>query len=353
MLEKFNQVCAVALENKAEDIFLQVGSPPSIRVSGEVLELEADPIQLDEMSALAKLCGHNLESGDADLSWESPEGMRYRVNFYSSMGRRCAVLRLLKQVTQTISELGLPEERMHNWFNRRSGLVLVTGATGSGKSTSLASCLNWVIQNSNKHIVTIEDPVEYILGTGKSIVSQREVGCDTTSFDAGLRSALRQSPDVILVGEIRDKETAKAALHACETGHLVVSTLHSSNVAETFNRMLLLFPEGDRASARSVLSKQLIGILSQKLVPSTNGGMQLLLEHLESVGVVRKWIQEGEMHQISDFIKESENNGNLSYLSSVFEAYKANLISEETAKSSCTDPNDFNRIKLGLSHGSR
>jgi len=353
MLEKIERVCDAAVKHEAEDVFLQVGISPSIRVHGKVLELDVDATSQEEMEALAEDCGYDMESGDADLSWESKSGMRYRVNFYSSMSRSCAVLRLLKEVTQSISELGLPKDRMQDWLSRQSGLVLVTGATGSGKSTSLASCLNWIIKNHHKHVVTVEDPVEYILNTGKSVISQREVGADTESFGAGLRSALRQSPDVILVGEIRDYETAKVALHACETGHLVLSTIHSSNVAETFDRLLLLFPEGDRESARHVLSKQLIGVICQKLVETVDESLYLLLEHLENAGVIRKWIREGDMHSITDFIKESEVGGNKSFISSIIGAYKAELITEEVARAACGDPSEFNRMKLGVSHGSR
>lgn len=353
MLENIERVCDAAVKHEAEDVFFQAGTAPSVRVNGKVLELEVAPTTDEEMEAFASDCGYVLASGDADLSWESSSQMRYRVNFYSSMGRSCAVLRLLKKVTKSISELGLPKDRMQDWLSRESGLILVTGSTGSGKSTSLASCLNWIIKNSHKHVVTVEDPVEYILDTGKSVVSQREVGADTKSFGAGLRSALRQSPDVILVGEIRDYETAKVALHACETGHLVVSTLHSSNVAETFDRLLLLFPEGDRESARHVLSKQIIGVLSQKLVPAEDESLYLLLEHIENAGVIRKWIREGDMSSISDFIKESETGGNKSFLSSIMAAYNANIISDDTARSACADPSEFNRMKLGVSHHSR
>lgn len=353
MLEKIERVCSAAVKHQAEDVFLQVGNSPNIRVRGKVLELDVEPTTTEEMISLAEDCGYDLESGDADLSWTSEQGMRYRINFYSSMSRSCAVLRLLKEVTQSISELGLPKDRMQDWLSRQSGLVLVTGATGSGKSTSLASCLNWIIKNHNKHIVTVEDPVEYILNSGKSVISQREVGADTESFGKGLRSALRQSPDVILVGEIRDYETAKVALHACETGHLVLSTIHSSNVAETFDRLLLLFPEGDRESARHVLSKQLIGVLCQKLVNTVDDSLYLVLEHLENAGVISKWIREGDMHNISDFIKSSETGGNKSFISSIISAYKAQLISEDVARIACEDPNEFNRMKLGVSHGSR
>jgi len=162
MLENIERVCEAAVKHDAEDLFLKVGNSPSIRMRGEVLELDVEPTTVEEMAALAKDCNYELGSGDTDLSWTSSSGMRYRVNFFSSMGRSCGVLRLLKEVTKSIEDLGLPTDRMQNWLSRPSGLVLVTGATGSGKSTSLAGCLNWVIQNHHKHVLTVEDPVEYI-----------------------------------------------------------------------------------------------------------------------------------------------------------------------------------------------
>jgi len=263
------------------------------------------------------------------------------------------VLRPLREVTQSIMALGLPVERLQNWLSRNHGLILFTGATGSGKSTSLASCLSWVSKKYKKHIITIEDPVEYLLKSDQSLVSQRQIGTDTVSFDRGLRAALRQSPDVIFVGEIRDYETAKAALQACETGHLVVSTLHSSNVVETVQRLLMLFPSAEREGALHVISRQLLGILSQKLVPGEDGDLHLLVEHLENAGAVKKWLEQSEINKISDFLAQGSQGENVTFINSIILAYKSGQISEETARSACDDPADFNRIILGVSHGSR
>ena len=353
-MDLIETLCKVAIENGAEDLYLKQDSTPRLRIKGELLEIDDTIFDEDDMDQFLEKCGYDESpTKEADLAWENAAGQRFRVNVYDSLGTRCAVLRPLREVTQSIMALGLPVERMQSWLSRNNGLILFTGATGSGKSTSLASCLSWVSKNFKKHIITIEDPVEYLLKNDQSLVSQRQVGTDTATFDKGLRAALRQSPDVIFVGEIRDYETAKAALHACETGHLVVSTLHSSNVAETVQRLLMLFPSAEREGALHVISRQLLGILSQKLVPGEDGNLHLLVEHLENAGAVKKWLENAEINKISDFLAQGSLGDNVTFINSIILAYKSGQISEETARSACDDPADFNRILLGVSHGSR
>lgn len=353
-MDLIETLCKVALENRAEDLYLKQDSTPRLRIKGDLLEIEDTIFNEENMERFLEKCGYDdSPTKEADLAWENAEGNRFRVNVYDSLGTRCAVLRPLREATQSMMELGLPVDRLQGWLSRNNGLILFTGATGSGKSTSLASCLSWVSKNFKKHIVTIEDPVEYLLRNDQSLISQRQVGTDTESFDSGLRSALRQSPDIVFVGEIRDYETAKAVLHACETGHLVVSTLHSSNVAETVQRLLMLFPSAEREAALHVLSRQLLGILSQKLVPNEDGELHLLIEHLENAGVVRKWLEESELNKITDFLAQGSHGDNVTFINSIILAYKSGQISEETARAACDDPADFNRIILGVSHGSR
>lgn len=353
-MELIETLCRVAIENDAEDMYLREESTPRMRIRGEIIEVENTIFSHEDMEDFLDKCGYEESPAqEKDLAWENAAGLRFRVNVYKSLGSRSAVLRPLKEVTQTMMGLGLPVERLQNWLTRKHGLILFTGATGSGKSTSLASSLSWVSKRYKKHIITIEDPVEYLLNSDESLVSQRQVGTDTLSFDKGIRSALRQSPDIILVGEIRDYETAKAALHACETGHLVVSTLHSSNVSETVQRLLMIFPADEREGALHVLSRQLLGILSQKLVPAQSGGLHLLVEHLENSGAVKKWLEESELNKINDFLAQGVQGENVTFISSIVLAYKAGQISEETARASCDDPADFNRIMLGVSYGSR
>ncbi|MFT5633208.1 MAG: pilus retraction protein PilT [Rubritalea sp.] len=353
-MDLIKTLCRVALENEAEDLYLKADNSPRLRIKGDLIEIEDTIFSEEDMERFLDRCGYDESpTKEADLAWENSAGQRFRVNVFDSLGTRCAVLRPLREVTQSMMALGLPVERLQNWLTRNHGLILFTGATGSGKSTSLASCLSWVSKKFKKHIITIEDPVEYLLKSDQSLVSQRQIGTDTESFDKGLRAALRQSPDVIFVGEIRDYETAKAALHACETGHLVVSTLHSSDVVETVQRLLMLFPAAEREGALHVISRQLLGILSQKLVPGEDGNLHLLVEHLENVGVVKKWLEESEINKIADFLAQGSQGENVTFINSIILAYKSGQISEDIARAACNDPADFNRIILGVSHGSR
>jgi twitching motility protein PilT len=353
-MDLIETLCRVVLENDADDLYLKEDNSPRLRIKGDLIEIEDTIFSEEDMERFLDRCGYDESpTKEADLAWENSAGQRFRVNVFDSLGARCAVLRPLREVTQSMMALGLPVDRLQNWLSRNHGLILFTGSTGSGKSTSLASCLRWVSKKFKKHIITIEDPVEYLLKSDQSLVSQRQIGTDTQSFDKGLRAALRQSPDVIFVGEIRDYETAKAALHACETGHLVVSTLHSSNVAETVQRLLMLFPSAEREGALHVISRQLLGILSQKLVPSEDGSLHLLVEHLENAGAVKKWLEESEINKISDFLAQGSQGENVTFINSIVLAYKSGQISEDTARAACDDPADFNRIILGVSHGSR
>lgn len=353
MLDLLEEVCAVGVESGCEDIFLKGGTPPRVRLDGSIREFE-QVVTNEQMEVFWALCGASDDSNkEADVAWKSQAGQRFRVNCFKSMGALCAVLRPLRENTKTLTDLGLPEDKFHEWLTRRSGLVLVTGATGSGKSTSLSSALKWLAENQAKHIVTVEDPIEYMLRSAKSLVSQRQVGVDTQSFSTGLRAALRQSPDVIFVGEIRDAETAKTALHACETGHLVVSTLHSATVPETTERLVSIFPVADREASLGVLSKQLIGIMCQKLVPKVGGGLCLLLEHMEFSGAIKKWVAEGDLHKIAEFHQTAQAVENLRFIDSIMHFYKHGVITEETGRAACEDPDEFDRFMLGVGSGSR
>ncbi len=353
-MELIETLSKVAIENGAEDLHLKQGEPPRLRIRSELIEIEDTLLSAEDMDKFLDSCGFEpSDDKEVDLAWLNGEGQRFRVNIFESLGSRCAVLRPLAEVTASMLELGLPSERLQNWFSRNHGLILFTGATGSGKSTSLASGLTWVNNNFKKHIITIEDPVEYLIESKQSLISQRQVGSDTNSFYDGLRSSLRQSPDIIFVGEIRDYETAKAALHACETGHLVVSTMHSSNVAETVQRLLTLFPADEREGVLHVLSHQLLGIISQKLIPGVDTLLHLLVEHVENSGAIKKWLEGGELTKISDFMAQGNLGDNVTFIQSIITAYKAGQITEDDARSACDDPADFNRILLGVSHGSR
>ena len=269
------------------------------------------------------------------------------MNLHRHTGQLGAVLRRINTEIPDLESLGLPAELLQGWVRRSSGLILVTRATGSGKSTTLASALEWVNQNMARHIVTIEDPIEYLFESKTSYFTQREVFTDTDSFARGLRSSLRQAPDVILLGEIRDHETATTALQAAETGHLVLSTMHSANVAETIERLTNLFLPDERNSQLLLLSTQLIGVLCQKLLPGING-LEVVVEHMENEGVTRKYVREDKTVELVDFISRGDSANNKLFLRSLVDAAKAGRISPEVAEQSSGSASDFNRAMRGI-----
>lgn len=307
------------------------------------------PISLEELSGFWRKCGGDpTYDGDRDASFVTEEGIRFRVNLHRHTGMLGAVLRRISTEIPDMETLGLPSELLQDWVRRPAGLVLVTGATGCGKSTTLASALEWVNQNMARHIVTIEDPIEYLFESKSSYFTQREVHTDTDSFARGLRSAMRQAPDVILLGEIRDQETAITALQAAETGHLVMATLHSANVAETVERLTNLFLPDERESQLHLLSSQLIGIISQKLLVGTDG-LQVIVEHMENSGVTRKYIREEKSLELVDFMRRPDSPHNQLFLDSLVAACKAGKVSTEVAELASGSAADFNRAMRGIS----
>jgi len=350
--EYIEQLCLAMVAHQASDLFLHEDQLPQLRIASLMNTVGETPLTSSDIDSLWRACRVPDSAIDYDASHVSDSGVRFRVNFFRSVGRRGAVLRMIKTEPPSMSALGLPEELLVNWVSRKAGLVLITGATGSGKSTTLASMLHWLNDNLPRHIVTIEDPIEYLFESKLSLFTQREVGTDTTSFTEGLRRALRQSPDVILLGEIRDPDTAITALQACETGHLVLATLHGSNITDTIERVIRLFPAAERESSLYVLSTQLIGILSQKLIPNIQGSVSLAAEYVENEGVTRKWILEGKTHELNDYVTRGVNPKNTSFLASLVRLCKAGEISEETGASICGNPHEFYRAIQGISNTS-
>src|SRR5436305_4347605 len=243
MPQNIDGILDAAEQREASDVFLQEDEVPRLKVNEQIIVLGDERLSLPHITEFWRACGGNPEGDmDRDSGFVSRTRTRYRVSLHRTMGRLAAVLRRIKTKVPALKELGTPEWLLTRWGAREHGLILITGPTGSGKSTTIASLLQWMNENLVRHIVTIEDPVEYQFTSKRCHFTQRQVGRDTGRFSSGLRSALRQAPDVIFVGEIRDYETALTALQASETGHLVVSTLHSEKVADTMERYLNLFP---------------------------------------------------------------------------------------------------------------
>src|SRR5437588_8930299 len=259
MPQNIDSILDAAEQQQASDVFLQEDEVPRLKINEQIVVLGEEPMSLAQMTAFWQACGANAQ-GDGDMDRDSGfisrTQTRYRVNLHRTVGRLGAVMRRIKTSVPSLKTLGAPEWLLTRWGAREHGLILLTGPTGSGKSTTIASLLQWMNDNQVRHIVTIEDPVEYQFTNNRSYFTQRQVGRDTRTFATGLRSALRQAPDVIFVGEIRDYETALTALQASETGHLVLSTMHSEKIADTMERYLNLFPADDAKHATSLPPNQ-------------------------------------------------------------------------------------------------
>lgn len=329
-------------------MYLHAERPPQFRINGELMTIGSAPVYPEELESLWTECGAAPDALDHDGSYIATDGNRFRVNLFRTLFKRGAVLRPIKTAVPALDTLGAPVELLSSWVTRPSGLVLVTGPTGAGKSTTIAACLEWLNQNYHRHVVTIEDPIEYLFAPAKCLFTQREVSSDTASFAEGLRRSLRQSPDVILLGEIRDSESAITALQAAETGHLVLATLHSSNVLDSLERLSRLFDIAEREGVFQLLSQQLVGILCQKLVPAQAGGRALVAEHFENQAVTRKWIMEGKFKELADFLAKGDNPTNVTFLQSLVAMIETDRITEATGMQTATNPRELQRRLRGI-----
>jgi twitching motility protein PilT len=331
------------------DLHLKVSAPPLFRINGvlgafpgdsplteqdterALHELLHDPTKLAEFS----------EEHEVDFSFEIPEVARFRVNAFRQRGLISMACRAIPHKISTIEELVLPPV-VRELAEEERGIVLLTGTTGSGKSTTLAAMINHMNETRAKHIVTIEDPIEFVHSDKRSVINQREVGMDTTSFERALRRVLRQDPDVILVGEMRDEETVQTALSAAETGHLVLSTIHTVDAPESINRMLDFFPPHQHAQARSMIAGTLRGVISQRLVPGANGGRVAVCEVLRMTGRVRDMIvdpaQTGELMEV---IASGAYYGMQTFDQALFGHVKAGLVTYDDALGIASSPHDF------------
>lgn len=334
----FEGLCRFASEAGASDIFIKEGSPPAVKINSALRRLDHPPLTHEDLDPVVRaLLGDEKyerfqNHPDIDLSYNIPDVARFRVNIYRTKGGYAMVLRVVQLRIRSFGELGLPEV-LADFTRFTNGLVIVTGATGSGKSTTLAAMIDLINQERRGHIVTIEDPVEYSYTDKNCYVSQREVGLDTANFASALRASLREAPDVILVGELRDTETMGICLQAAETGHLVFSTLHTPSAAESMERILSMFQPHEKALVQQRLAKSLRAILSQKLVPTVDGkGRICAVEILNVSPTVAQYIEEGRTGQIYQAIKEGSSQWKMQTMNMALEKYYAEgKISEEMA----------------------
>ena len=351
---ELDDILRAAIRSDASDVLLKAGRPPGVRINGDLLPLpdaEAlthDAVQRAVDTLLDDYHRRRFASDlQADLAYETPELGRFRVNVFRQRGDLSVVIRIIPARIRSFSELNLPAS-VERIASERRGLVLVTGTTGSGKSTTLAAMIDYINETRHCHIITIEDPIEYTHSDRMSFVNQREVGYDATSFASALKSALRQNPDVILVGEMRDLETVETAIMAAETGHLVMSTLHTLDAPETITRAISTFPEHQRDQARLILASVLRGIISQRLIPRANTfGMVPAVEVLVSTARVREYVADKErLRDLREVIAQGHTTyGMQTFDQSLMALFKSNLITREEALKNATNPADF-ELKL-------
>jgi len=339
------------VEKNASDIHITTSSPVQMRIDENLVGVDKDILTAEESKKLvySMLSDAQIKKFEEDLELDMAFGVkgvdRFRVNVFQQRGAVGASIRLIPFEMWNFERCGLPVNVALDLCKKPKGLILITGATGSGKSTSLASMIDWINQNRSCHIVTIEDPIEFVHKNRMGLVNQREVYSDTHSFGAALKHVLRQDPDVILIGELRDLETIESALIIAETGHLVFSTIHTSDCVQTINRIIDVFPAYQQPQIRTQLSFVLIGVLSQQLIPKVQKpGMVLATEILIVTPAVRSLIRESKIHQIYSVIQTSQKDGMKTMNQALYELHQKKLISYEDAFDRTTDPEDLARI---------
>ncbi len=340
------EILQQAVQSGTSDIFIVAGTPVTLKINGEIKQLDDQrltPAMTEELiEAIFQLSQHRSrqrldQTGEDDFSFSLSQMGRFRVNVYRQRGSLAAVLRVVRFTLPDARELHI-DPQILSLAEMKKGLVLITGAAGSGKSTTLACMIDQINRQRSGHIITIEDPIEYLHRHCRSIVSQREIGQDTPDYIHALVSALREAPDVILVGEMRDLETTQTVLSAAETGHLVFSSLHTTGAANTINRIIDIFPSDKQQQIRVQLSMVLRAIVSQQLVPCEQGGLIPAFEIMMVNNAIQTQIRENKIHQIDNTIQSGQREGMVTMDASLLRLLQQGRISRRTALLACTDP---------------
>jgi len=344
------ELLTVMVQRGGSDLHLSASSAPRIRVDGILINTEHDMLtpEVTQKIVYSFLSTEQIASFEKDLELDLSFGIdglgRFRVNVFLQRGTVAAVLRVIPYEIMSFSELGLPVQICESLCALPKGLILVTGATGSGKSTTLASMLDFINQTRSGHLVTVEDPIEFLHRNKSCLCNQRELGGDTKSFRDALRSALRQDPDVVMIGELRDKETVECALTIAETGHLTFATLHTSDAISTVNRIIDIFPSHQQSQVRTQLSFVLQAVFSQQLLTRASGrGRILAAELMVCTAAVRALIRDDKVHQVYSLMQTSGRIGMRTMNQSLYELYRANVITYEEAVTTTLDPEDLKR----------
>jgi twitching motility protein PilT len=340
------KLLATVCQLKASDLHISVGQPPVIRHHGRMRRLDTKVLDSDDTTALMKSitpdrCQQELqEKGGSDFAIEFHDGTRFRVAVFKQKGTIGLVLRRIPNQFMTFEQIGMPQA-IPRLITRPRGLLLVTGPTGSGKTTSLASMINFLNENYDRHIITLEDPIEYYHHHKKCTVNQREIGVDVPSFSEGIRRALRMDPDIILVGEMRDLETIHAAIEAAETGHVVFATLHTSGAASTINRIIDVFPKEQQDQIRTQLSTALIGVLSQALLPRKPEGLIAAYEMMVVTPAIQNLIRENKVYRIDSTIQTGRKHGMFLLDEHLFRLWREGLVDKEEVLLKTSKPQEL------------
>lgn len=345
------ELLALMVHRGGSDLHVSAGSPPKIRIDGSLVNTEHDMLAPEATQRLVYsfLSPEQVAQFEKDLELDLSFGIdglgRFRVNVFVQRGTVAAVLRVIPYEIMSFSELGLPVQLCESLCQMPKGLILVTGATGSGKSTTLASMIDYINMNRSGHIVTVEDPIEFLHRNKNCLINQRELGADTLSFKGALRGALRQDPDVVMIGELRDRDTVEAALTIAETGHLTFGTLHTSDAITTVNRIIDIFPSYQHAQVRTQLSFVLQAVFAQQLLPRAGGrGRVLGAEIMLCTSAVRALMRDDKIHQIYSVMQTAGRIGMRTLNQSLFELYRAGIVNLEDAMQATTDAEDFRRM---------
>jgi twitching motility protein PilT len=337
------------VKRDATDLHLTVAAPPMYRKDGELERTNYDPLSPDLLKRLIYSVLNDQQkkkfemNKELDLSFGIPGLSRFRANVFYQRGQIAAAIRTIPFKIRTFKQLGVPAV-VAEMANAKKGLILVTGPTGCGKSTTLAAIIDKISRERKSHIITVEDPIEYLFRHKRGIVNQRQIGSDTDKFMIALKYILRQDPDVVMIGEMRDQETMESALNIAETGHLTLATLHTNSAAESISRIVDVFESTRQAQVRAQLSFVLLGIITQSLIPKISGGRELALEILYGTPAIKALIRDGKIHQIYSHIQAGRKYGMMTMNQSLYRLYVERKISLEDGMSYSRDPNELEQM---------
>src|SRR5471032_3270859 len=333
--EMMNDLLKLAVDSGVSDIIIKSNKPGYVRLAGKLKPVDMDPITCPEANAFVEEHVPKVfrprwdDEGQVDFAYSFEGVGRFRVNAFHQRGLVSIVMRHIKSRVPSMDDLGLVQEPLLKLAQAKDGILLICGATGSGKSSTMAAMLNWINQNHDRHIVTIEDPIEYTFQDDRSLFQQREIGLDVPSFQLAIKAVLRQNPDIILVGEMRDRETFETAIGAAETGHLVFSTMHAATVAQSLTRSFEFFPAEEQLQARRAIAGSLRGFICQKLIPTIDGNGRIPSnEVLNADATVRNLILEGQNEKIQGLLESNADSATFSFNKDIYQLIKAGLISK-------------------------